>query len=91
MHHIQLPIAHSEDPLSQPIPIPSFNPPPALKTEANIAAHTTLLCNWCGDPGHFTHNCQDTHEWINTGRVIHGTDGRLYMPDGSNIPCTPGG
>ena len=91
MHHIQLPIAHSEDPLSQPIPIPSFNPPPALKTEANIAAHTTLLCNWCGNPGHFTHNCQDTHEWINTGRVIHGTDGRLYMPDGSNIPCTPGG
>ena len=73
------------------VPVPSFNPPPALKTEANIAARTALLCNWCVDPGHFTHNCQDAHEWINASRVICGTDGRLYMPDSSNIPCTPGG
>ena len=73
------------------VPVPSFNPPPALKTEANIAVHTALLCNWCVDPGHFTCNCQDAHEWINAGSVIRGTDGRLYMPDGSNIPRTPGG
>ena len=73
------------------VPILSFNPPTALKTEANIAAHATLLCNWCVDLGHFTRSCQDTHEWIDAGRVICGTDGRLYMPDSSNIPCTPGG
>ena len=73
------------------VSVPSFNPPPALKTEANVAACTTLLCNWCVDPGHFTCNCQDAHEWINASRVICGTDGRLYMPDSSNIPCTPGG
>ena len=73
------------------VPVPSFNPPPSLKTEANVAARATLLCNWCADLGHFTCNCQDAHEWIKTGRVIHGTDGRLYMPDGSNIPCVPGG
>ena len=73
------------------VPVLSFNPPPALKTEANIAAHVALLCNWCVDPGHFTCNCQDAHEWINASRVICGTDSRLYMPDGSNILCTPGG
>ena len=73
------------------VPVPSFNPPPALKTEANVTAHAALLCNWCVDLGHFTCNCHDAHEWINAGRVIQGTDNRLYMPDGSNIPCTPGG
>ena len=73
------------------VPVPSFNPPPALKTEANIAACAALLCNWCVDLGHFTHNCQDAHEWINTSRVIRGTDSRLYMPDSSNILHTPGG
>ena len=57
----------------------------------SVAAHTALLCNWCADLGHFTHNCQDAHEWINAGRVIHGTDGRLYMPDSSNILHAPGG
>ena len=73
------------------VPVPSFNLPPAFKTEANVAAHATLLCNWYADPGHFTCNCQDAHEWINASRVICGTDSRLYMPDGSNIPCAPGG
>ena len=73
------------------VPVPSFNPPPALKTEANIATCATLLCNWCVDPGHFTCNCQDAHEWINASRVICRTDGRLYMPDYSNIPHAPGG
>ena len=33
------------------IPVPSFNLPPALKTEANVAACATLLCNWYVDPG----------------------------------------
>lgn len=32
-------------------PIPSFNPPPALKTEANTAARGALLCNFCADGG----------------------------------------
>ena len=73
------------------IPIMPFNPPPALKTEANIDAHAALLCNWCADQGHFTHNCHDIHEWINTSRFIQGTDSRLYMPDSSNILCTPRG
>ena len=73
------------------IPVPSFNPPPALKTEANIATCATLLCNWCVDPGHFTRNCQDAHEWINASRVICRTDSRLYMPDCSKIPHAPGG
>ena len=73
------------------VPVPSFNPPPALKTEANVAAHAALLCNWCADPGHFPRNCQDAHEWINAGRVIRGTDSRLYMPDSSNILHAPGG
>ena len=44
------------------VPVLSFNLPPALKTEANVAAHTALLCNWCVDPGHFTHNCHDVHK-----------------------------
>ena len=42
------------------VPVPSFNLPSALKTEANIAACTALLCNWCADLGHFTCNCHDT-------------------------------
>ena len=90
MHHLTPyhPFQGSAQPI---VPVPSFNLPPALKTEANIAACTALLCNWCADLGHFTHNCQDAHEWINTGRVIHGTDSRLYMPDGPNILCAPGG
>ena len=90
MHHLTP--YHLFQGSTQPtVPVPSFNLPPALKTEANIAARTALLCNWCVDLGHFTHNCQDAHEWINAGRVIHGTDDRLYMPDGSNILCAPGG
>ena len=73
------------------VPVLSFNLPSALKAEANVAACAALLCNWCADPGHFTCNCHDAHEWINAGRVIRGTNSRLYMPDGSNIPCAPGG
>ena len=90
MHHLT-PYRPFQGAAQPTVPVLSFNPPPALKTEANVAARAALLCNWCADPGHFTRNCQDTHEWINAGRVICGTDGRLYMPDGSNILRAPGG
>ena len=73
------------------VPIVPFNLPPALKTEANIAAHATLLCNWCVDTGHFTCNCQNALGWINSGRVIQGTNSRLYLPDGSPILHALGG
>ena len=51
------------------IPIAPLNPPPALKTEANTAAHAALLCSWCTEAGHFTHNCANSLEYLNAGKV----------------------
>ena len=47
----------------------------------NQVAQTPLICKFCAGNGHYMWTCATCMEYINVGQVIHGTDGRLYMPD----------
>jgi hypothetical protein len=48
------------------------------------------VCAFCADHGHFIGSCDHVQEYLQAGKIIRGTDGRLYMPDGSGIPRYPG-
>jgi hypothetical protein len=73
------------------VPIPSYNPPPAIKVEYNQAVQSALLCKFCTGPGHHMRTCPVCLEYLNSGKVVRGTDGRLYMPDGLDILRIHGG
>jgi hypothetical protein len=48
------------------------------------------VCAFCAHNGHFIGSCEHVGEYLQAGKIIRGTDGRLYMPDGSGIPRYPG-
>jgi hypothetical protein len=73
------------------IPIPSYNPPPAIKVKSNQAVQSASLCKFCAGPGHYMRTCPVCLEYLNSGMVVRGTDGRLYMPDGLDILRMQGG
>jgi len=69
----------------------AFNLVAGIKVEAMQAIHPPPLCKFCVAAGHFTCTCVTCMEYLNAGKVIRGTDGRFYMPDGSKILCITGG
>ena len=76
---------------SQPVAsIPSFNPALAMKVESNFAAHPPV-CGFCAESGHWIRTCSTCLEYINSGKVVRGSTGRLCLPDGSDIPRVLGG
>ena len=76
---------------SQPVAsVPSFNPAPAMKAESNFAV-CPPVCGFCAKSGHWIRTCSTCLEYINSGKVVRGSTGRLCLPDGSDIPCVPGG
>ena len=90
-HHQQLTYTPPHPPLYiTPINL-AFNPAMGIKVEAMQATRPALLCKFCAGAGHFTHTCTICMKYLNTGKVVQGMDGRLYMPDRSEIPRIAGG
>ncbi|KIN96108.1 hypothetical protein M404DRAFT_49714, partial [Pisolithus tinctorius Marx 270] len=46
-------------------------------------------CSFCADPNHWTRMCALVEVYIHAGKITRGTDNRLYLVDGSQIPRFP--
>ncbi|KIO11465.1 hypothetical protein M404DRAFT_112909, partial [Pisolithus tinctorius Marx 270] len=46
-------------------------------------------CSFCADPNHWTRMCALIEVYICTSKITRGTDNRLYLADGSQIPHFP--
>ena len=45
----------------------------------------TLLCNFCGCPGHFIRQCTDAEEYIQLGKCRRTAEGKIALPTGSFV------
>jgi hypothetical protein len=43
-------------------------------------------CHFCGEPGHFMHECEVVGEYIRIGKVKHNHENKLVLPSGAAIP-----
>jgi hypothetical protein len=45
-------------------------------------------CNFCGEPGHFMHDCKVVNEYVRLGKCKHNHKNRVVLPSGATVPCS---
>jgi hypothetical protein len=43
-------------------------------------------CNFCGEPGHFMHDCEVVNEYVQLGKCKHNHENRVVLPSGATVP-----
>lgn len=89
----------SAAPSASPAP-PPFQSPPRAADAPLVPPLSPLLsppsppssqtCLFCSDPSHFIRRCPVKQEYLESGRCIMGSDGRIRMPDGRLVPRAEG-
>lgn len=53
---------------------------------AGFPAPPSSGCRFCGQPGHFIHECPNADEYLRTGKAIRNATGQITLPNGAFLP-----
>jgi hypothetical protein len=48
-------------------------------------------CNFCGEPGHFMHDCKVVNEYACLGKCQRNHKNQVVLPSGATVPCSVAG